>query len=67
MRGLVWGGNRIEAVVEVIRSRMPSTDVVVQGILPRGAEIGEEPLIWLWPNRLTAAINEMNSRLRVSF
>ncbi len=48
-------------MLQVIRAALPGTHVVLQGVLPRGAELASRNM-FTWPNRFTAAIAALNAQ-----
>ena len=49
-----------------LRTRMPNTDVILLGILPRDAHVLSGPPEYEWPNRMSEAISNANHALQVS-
>ena len=47
-----------------MRQQVPTTQVLILGVLPRGA--WSLPNVWAWPNRMTAGITALNSASKVS-
>ena len=50
-------------MVAYMRRNAPNMHVVMMGILPRGAWTLDNK--WQWPNRMTAAINAVNTASQV--
>lgn len=57
---------RVTAVLSEFRARLPNTDVILLGILPRDAHVLSGPPAYEWPNRMTQAISSANQKLQVS-
>ncbi|EIE19760.1 SGNH hydrolase [Coccomyxa subellipsoidea C-169] len=51
--------SRMRHMVAYMRRNAPNMHVVIVGILPRGAWTLDDK--WTWPNRMTAAINAVNT------
>ena len=49
-----------------LRTRLPNTDVILLGILPRDAHVLSGPPAYEWPNRMSEAISMANHALQVS-
>lgn len=60
------GHCRLVAVLAEFRARLPNTDVILLGILPRDAHVLSGPPAYEWPNRMTLAIQTANHELQVS-
>ena len=56
---------RLVAVLAEFRARLPNTDVILLGILPRDAHVLSGPPAYEWPNRMTLAIQTANHELQV--
>ncbi len=50
-------------MVAYMRRNAPNMHVLIMGILPRGAWTMDNK--WQWPNRMTAAINAVNTASQV--
>ena len=52
--------------VQYIHGNSPKTQIVLLGVLPRGAQYWEADQAWIWPNRYTDAIAAVNAGYYVS-
>lgn len=57
---------RVKEVISEFRARLPETDVLLLGILPRDAHVLSGPPAYEWPNRMTKAIDAMNLDFQVT-
>lgn len=48
-----------------IRERLPQTEIIMLGILPRDAHVLSGPPAYEWPNRMTKAVAVANEELQV--
>ena len=52
--------------MQYIHGSSPKTQIVLLGVLPRGAQYWEKDQAWIWPNRYTDAIAAVNAGYYVS-
>lgn len=52
--------------VKYIHGNSPKTQIVLVGVLPRGAQYWDPAQAWIWPNRYTDAIAAVNAGYYVS-
>ena len=57
---------RVTQTVQYIRGNSPKTQIVLLGVLPRGAQYWDKDQAWIWPNRYTDAIAAVNAGYYVS-
>ncbi len=54
---------RLRHLVAYMRQQVPTTQILILGVLPRGA--WSLPNVWAWPNRMTPGIMALNSASQV--
>jgi hypothetical protein len=54
---------RFQDVIALMRSKMPQTHIILQGLYPRGADFASNALVW--PNSYTKALDIINQRYEV--
>lgn len=52
---------RVTQTVQYIHGNSPKTQIVLLGVLPRGAQYWDKDQAWTWPNRYTDAIAAVNA------
>ena len=57
---------RVTQTVQYIHGNSPKTQIVLVGVLPRGAQYWDKDQAWVWPNRYTDAIAAVNAGYYVS-
>lgn len=56
---------RLKGALSLLREKLPETQIVLLGLLPRDAHVLSGPPIFEWPNRMSNALALANSEFEV--